>query len=254
MLRKYFGNDLHIQLVYAAFQGLRKIVTHIADGAAQRAQHAGAFRDQHGADADFADDGRTVHRPRAAKSNESEITRIVAALDGQKARAARHVLVDHGQNSFGGFFDAQAHLFAKRLNRFARAFEIQRRAAFQTNWIIRIDAAQHNVGVGDGGFCTAVAVTHGPRHRARAARSDLQNATAIHVSDAATARADGMHVDHRQAQRNAEIEVGGFGNFGHTIDHHSDVVAGAAHVAGDDAVETRFGGEARGGNHTRRGT
>jgi hypothetical protein len=61
------------------------------------------------------------------------------------------------------------------------------------------DAAEHEVGVGDGRFVAAVRIAHRPRHGAGAARPDLEMALAADPGDRAAANADGGDVDHRDA-------------------------------------------------------
>ncbi len=69
----------------------------------------------------------------------------------------------------------------------------------------------------------------------------------------AAARADRVHVDHRQAQRNAEIQQRVLGDRRLALDHHRDVEAGAAHVAGDDAVVAGLRRQLRRRHHAGRG-
>ena len=54
-----------------------------------------------------------------------------------------------------------------------------------------------------------------------------------------------MHIDHRQAQGNAEIQVGELGHFGLAVDHHRHIEAGAAHVGSDDVGEAGLAGQPR---------
>ena len=60
-----------------------------------------------------------------------------------------------------------------------------------------------------------------------------------------------MHVDHRQPQRNPEIELGGLGDARGAADHDCDIVTGATHVAGDHMAKTGTAGERCSRHHAR---
>ena len=63
------------------------------------------------------------------------------------------------------------------------------------------NAAEHQIGVGDGRLVAAVRVAHRSGLGAGAARSDLEMALAGDPGDRAAAGADGLDVDHRNAHR-----------------------------------------------------
>ena len=62
-------------------------------------------------------------------------------------------------------------------------------AQLTTQEIVRVEATQHQVGVGDGGLRTTRAVAGRPRFGPRAARPDTQQSTAIDPAQAAAASA-----------------------------------------------------------------
>ena len=82
--------------------------------------------------------------------------------------------------------------------RSARALDIERDAAADQR---RRNAAQHQIGIGDGRLVAAVRITHRPGLGAGAARADLEMAFAADPGDRAAAGADGLDVDHRDAHR-----------------------------------------------------
>ena len=65
------------------------------------------------------------------------------------------------------------------------------------------DAAEHDIGVGDGRLGAAAAVAGGPGLRAGAFRADLDARERIDCRDRAAAGADLDHLDHRDADRQA---------------------------------------------------
>jgi hypothetical protein len=117
--------------------------------------------------------------------------------------------------------------------------------------VIRIEPAEHQVGVGHGGFGAAEAVADRPGLRAGTARSDLhQSGRRLDPRDRSAARADLDHVDDRHFQRQSgaldeaahapglEIEL----VMRRTVLHQAHLGGGPAHVERDHAVEP---GEAR---------
>ena len=93
------------------------------------------------------------------------------------------------------------------------------------------NAAEQNVGIGDGGSGPTVAVTHGAGIGSGRMRPDAQRALGCHPGDRAAARADGDDVDHRDLRRVvADASLGG--QRGLAADHDGHVGGGAATVAG----------------------
>ncbi len=90
----------------------------------------------------------------------------------------------------------------------ARAVDVQPGQVLQPDRAVGVDAGQHGVHVRHGGLGAAAAEADRAGHRAGAARPDLQDAAAVEIGDGAAAGADRVHVDHRQAQRDAEVELG----------------------------------------------
>ena len=80
----------------------------------------------------------------------------------------------------------------------ARARDIKRDAAADQR---RRNAAEHEIGVGDGRLVAAVRIAHRAGLGAGAARPDLEVALAADPGDRSAAGADGLDVDHRNADR-----------------------------------------------------
>ena len=240
-----------LQSVNALLHGLRQVITQVGVDAAQRTQHAGIQRHQHGADAHLADQRATMQRPGAAKGDHREIPRIEPALDRHQPYAPGHALVDNGKNRLGRLLHAQRQPAAQFTHRTAGAFHIQRGVG-AVHAALGVDAPEHDVGVGHRRLGSTTAVGHRSGGCPGTARPHQQHAPAVDRCDAAATRADGMHIDHRQAQGNAEIQVGELGHLGLAVDHHRHIKAGATHVGGDDVGKACFVGQPRRGRHTGR--
>ena len=95
---------------------------------------------------------------------------------------------------------------------------------------IRVDAAEHDVGVGRRRRRAAAAVAGRARHRAGALRADAQQSALVDPGDRAAAGADGADVDHRHLDRQSplDLEVGREGDL--SVDHRGAVGRGAPHV------------------------
>ena len=224
-------NLLDVRAIEPLLERLREIVADVGDGTPHCAQHAGIGRNQLGADADFADQRGAMHRSRAAERHHRELPRIEALLDRDEPDPPRHAQVHDGEHGFRRSLDAEAQPFAEFREGAAGIFEVERYLALAADRAVHGDAAENQVGIGYGRLGPAAPIADRAGHRSRAARPDLQNAAAVDRRDAAAAGADGVHVDHRQAQRHAEVEVRLFGDARLAVDHDRDVEAGAAHVA-----------------------
>ena len=117
---------------------------------------------------------------------------------------------------------------------------------------VGIEPAQHQVGVGDGGFAAAAAVADRPGPRAGALRADAQHARGIDRGDRAAAGADRVHVDHRHVDGHGvfQLELARHGR--HGVLDQADVGRGAAHVVGDEVGMAR-GAAGIGRRHHARG-
>ena len=184
-----------------------------------------------------------MQRARATKSDQGKVARVQAALDGHQAHAPGHALVDHGQHRLGGLLQTEVHLCAQALHRSAGTFHIQA-GAVAVHAAVGVDAPQHHIGIGHGGFGAAAAISHGAGHGACTARAHLQHAAPVEVGNAAPARANGVHIDHGQAHGNAKVQVGELGHLGFAVDDDGHIKTGAPHVTGDHMAEARLGGNA----------
>ena len=137
-----------------------------------------------------------MRRPAAAEGVDREIARIVAGIDDDAADEVGGLLVLDGADGGGGVFDRHAQrrrdgvadrVFGGALRQFAAAAEK----------IIRVENAEHQIGVGHGRLGAAGLVAGRPRRGAGAARPDAQIAALIDPGDGAAAGADGGDIDGR---------------------------------------------------------
>ena len=159
-------------------------------------------------EADLADQRADVQRAAAAERHRDEARRIVPALDGDETDRARHARVgdphDRGRRvvasrpSGSPTCVGDGALGRLDVERLQLAAERAR----------GVDAAEHDLGIGQRRPRVALAIADRPRHRAGAFRPDLQEAAAIDRGDRAAARADGGDLDHRRADDQAEIDGG----------------------------------------------
>ena len=112
-------------------------------------------RHDHGGDRQFPGDVGAVQRARASKRDESEVTRIIAAADGDQPHRVRHIGVRHADDGVRGLFKAELEgLGDACAHRFARLFGVEVDASGE----LRAEPAEGHVGVRIGGHRIAVAV------------------------------------------------------------------------------------------------
>ena len=108
--------------------------------------------------------------------------------------------------------------------------------------VIRAEAAEHDVGVGDGRLGAAAAVADRAGIGAGALRADLQGADFVDPGDAAAAGADFDDVDHRHHDRMAAGVAADVIAWRHgrlAVADQAGLGGRAAHVEGDDVADSR---------------
>ena len=98
--------------------------------------------------------------------------------------------------------------------------------------IRRIEKTQHQVGIGDGRFATALTIAGRTRIRAGALRSDRQQAGRVNLANRAAAGAQRDDVQTRQRDPRVGDRFA-VGQSRLAVSHQSDVGGGAAHVERD---------------------
>ena len=187
------------------------------------------------ADAELLHDLHGVNGRGAARRAEGEIPRVEAPLGEAHMRAARHVGIDHLVDRRRGLLDREVQrggdLLPDGLLR-----EILPQPGFAPEEPLRIDVAQHHVGIGHGRLVSALAVAGRTGKRAGALRPDAQASRGIDAGDAAAARADGVHVHAGQGEF-LPVDHLLLDRFHHPVVNHAHVEAGAAHVDRQHVVE-----------------
>ena len=193
-----------------------------------------------------------MQRAAAAERHRDEFRRIVPALDRHQADRAGHAGVRDAHDRGRGIVHRKAERRSDMLHdRALRGLDVER-FQFAAERTLRIDAAEHDLRVGQGRPRVALAVAGRPRHRAGAFRADLQQPAAIDPGDRAAARADRGDLDHRGADHEAELDRGLRRDRRLAVRDQRDVERGAAEIAGDEIVEAGGAGERRARDHAGR--
>jgi hypothetical protein len=116
---------------------------------------------------------------------------------------------------------------------------VERHRAFDRKQRRRVEPAEQQIGVGDGRLRAAPAIADRPGVGAGALRPDLEHAGGVYLGDGAATGADGMDVDHGHMDRHGVFQLKLAADLGHTVADHADIAAGAAHVVGNDVIDTR---------------
>jgi hypothetical protein len=104
-----------------------------------------------------AGEGHGVQRPRAPEGEEDEVVRVAPPLERDQPDGAGHLVVGHAHDG-GGRGDGIEGQVRADLGVDDRAHLIEARAARHAEECVRIEPAQEQVGVGDGGLLAAAAV------------------------------------------------------------------------------------------------
>ena len=143
-----------------------------------------------------------MDRTGAAEREQGELLDVLAALDRVDACRGRHVLVDQLVNPPGRAHRLEAERPADpRFDRARRGRGIEAHLAAEKE--LRVEIAEHQIGIGHGRLVAALPVAGRARIGAGAVRPDLEQPEAVDPGDAAAAGADLDHLDHRHLDRQA---------------------------------------------------
>ena len=140
-----------------------------------------------------------MQRPAAAKSHQSEVARIVAALDRDHANRLLHLRLNHTQNAGGKFLDGRERALCSCMIRSVRSRSSRTPPPRKLSASSRPSNRFASVTVG----IVAAAKADRPRLRARRLRPDAQHAAGIESRDRSPAGAGGVNVQHRHTNRHA---------------------------------------------------
>nr|WP_228430976.1 hypothetical protein [Baekduia soli] len=154
-----------------ADERLAVLAADVGDDEAQRRQDAGLGGHDDGEAAEHRGQRVGVQPARSAEGHEGEALGRQAALDGDQAQRAEHVLVDEVDDPLGRLGHPDAEAVGDARDRCVGGVGVElHRAPEQA----RREPAEHDVGVGHRRLGPAGAVAGRPGHRARAARPDAQ--------------------------------------------------------------------------------
>ena len=139
-----------------------------------------------------------MERTGAAERDQGEVARVEALLHGDEPERPEHVLVDDVEDALRRLIHVQVEGAGDLADRGRRGIGVERHLPAEQ---ARGEAAQHHVRIGHRGLDPALAVAGGPRHRARALRSDPERAGHRHVGDGAAAGADAVDLHRRHLYR-----------------------------------------------------
>ena len=163
-----------------------------------RGEHARRAGHDDPPDADVGRDRAGVQRPPAAEGQQREVARIVPALDRDDAQYLGHLGVDQRDDPGRGALDVPTQRPAHRRDGRASAVLVDRKRPVEQR--ARVEPAQHDVRVGDGGP-VAVAVTGRAGSAAGRDRPDTQRPRRVVPGDGPAAGADLSEVDEGEAHR-----------------------------------------------------
>ena len=196
---------------------------------------------QHRCDARH-DDARQVELPRnvghmqsggATERQQREPSRIDATPHRDEPNALRHVGVDHAMHTFGRGDAIDLQRGRQPIQRLLRRARVERARAAEE--VVRIEITKHKVGIRHRRFATAAPIARRSRHRARAFRTDMQDAARIDAADRAAAGAEADDVEAVQRQPVAADAATAYQRR-FALDDQADIRAGAAHVERDQVV------------------
>ena len=222
----------------------------VGDQTAVGADHPRVAGDHRAPQADLGHQLAGVQRPRPPEGHGREPGRVQPPLHRDQPDGAGHGAGGHLDHRLGRLLHPQpqrpAHPFGHRGPGGGRVQGVE-----PADGCLAVDAAQHQMGVGDGGPVAARPVAGRARHRAGRLRSHPQPPARVHPGDGAAPGPDGGDLDHRGPYHQPEVDGGLGAGHGAPGVHHGHVEAGAAHVAGDHVVVARRPGQIGAGDHPR---
>ena len=188
--------------------------------------------------ADLARDRGRMQRTGAAIGDEREASGVETALRGDALHRIGHLGRGDAQYAVRRFRRAQAERLRHTLgHRAFRGRDIELHLAAEE--AVGAEPAEQEIGVGDRRLGAAAAVAGGSRHRAGAARPDMQRAAVFDPRDRAAAGADFENIDGRDLDRQGAIVAAdqrAAGRQRPAAENDAGLGGGAAHVEGDGVL------------------
>ena len=197
-------------------------------------EHPGMAGHHHSGNAEIGREPARVKRTRAAHGDQCEFSGVEPLAYRDEANAFRHLGVDHSMDTGRGVLHRQSERLGD-----AAPDCVDGPGGIETNGTARellgVQESQHHRGVGHRRFPASARVAGGSGVGGGGVRPDAKAARLVQPRDAAAARSDCVHVDHRHPHREAvDHSLGAQKRLG--AGHERDVRAGAAHVERDEVV------------------
>ena len=183
--------------------GADRVAPHVGHQHAPGGEDRGIHRDDHFRNAELARQRGRMHAATAAERDQREVARIEPAIERDQLERIHHVGVGDPDHAARALLDRHAEPAGERSEGAPNVLHVGCDLALQEQ--CRIDASGDQVGVGRGRLGPATAVRRRPRHRAGAARPDMQLPARVDPGDAAAAIADLDQIEHRYLDRIARI-------------------------------------------------
>ncbi len=141
-------DEARIDLIGTGDLGADVVGAQVGHQHAERGEHAGVGRDDHLFAAQLAHHGPGVHRTAAAKRDQHEVTRVVAAPHRDQLDGVHLAEVGQANHAQRRLFDAHAEVARDRLHRLGGFVHTDLQLPAQE--IIGIQSSDQQVRVGDG--------------------------------------------------------------------------------------------------------
>ena len=230
-------------------------MTDVDEQAAERGRDAGVRRHQHRGDRELLGERRSVQRPGSPEDDEGELAGVVAAADRDQSHGVGHVGVRHLQDRVRGVVELEPEGLADtgQDGLLGRGPVEPHRAADQ----LLAQPSEHDVRVGVRRLRVAAPVARRAGIGARRLRPVAERPGRVDPGERPAARADGEHLDRREADRVAVLDEPLLRHARLPVVDERDVGARPAHVepdrvrvaaeAGEMPARDGAGRDARGG-------
>ena len=219
--------------------GRDELVLQVGGEEAGRGDDPGVRRHEHPRDLELASDVAGEERAGAARGDERELARVVAAAHRVELDRLRHPELLDLKRAERRLLEVDAEPVGDRLHRRLGELDVEEHPPSEQA-SVGPQAPEQELGVGRGRELAAAAVAGGTGVGARRLRADAEDAALVDVRDRAAARADRVDVDHRHHRLVvADLRVEQVSHPQLAARRDADVGRGAADVERDDVVEAR---------------
>ena len=240
-----------IQPVQPLDQRGRILVLEVGDQQPQRRGGPRTGRDDGGGHFHLGGQAVGMHRSGPAEGHQSELPGIVSPLNRDQPQGVHHGRIGNLHDAVGGLHHLHSQgIGAFFLDRLSSRLHFQGEPASQK--MVRLQAAQNQVGIGHRGLSAPLPVTDGARLGSGASRPHPKDAARVHPGDRPAPGPNLHQVDHRGANgiagpplgtgpglgRGAHLVV--LGDLGSPVLDQTHLGGGAPHVEGDEVEKAQL--------------